>query len=123
VSHPGDGIGYDAIERAAPAGVDDGDGTTPSVGEQNRNAIGRSNAEPSPGPIGYQRVSFAKAAGQFAGPMDRAGVDLAQGDQLRRGKPVSGAARAKPVVEPRELFQLSDAINVKLVLTESAPVS
>src|SRR5262245_5089507 len=78
-----DGFFEDAGERAAPAGVDCGDGAFFGVDEEDRDAICGLNAEEKAGSFGERGVSFAGLF-WYGGerPNDR-GVNLFEGDERK----------------------------------------
>ncbi len=89
--HLADGFDDDALERAAPAGVNGGDGALFRVDEENGYAVGGLDAEEETGAVGDRGVS--RHGGQaLAGlgwwsveKMDDVGMDLLQGDEFHVG--------------------------------------
>ena len=85
--HLADGFDDDAGERAAPAGVDGGDGTLLGVDEEDGDAVSGLNAQKEAGAVGDGGVPLAKCGGRCVEKMDYVGMNLFQGYEFQ----VSGA--------------------------------
>ncbi len=80
--HLADGFDDDALERAAPAGVNGGDGTLFRIDEENRDAIGGLDAQEEAGTVGGGGIAGARFGRRGVEKMDDVGMDLFQRDEL-----------------------------------------
>ena len=82
---------HDARERAAPAGVDGGDGAAARVGKQDRDAVGGLHGEQEARRLRDERVGARRLGGdaRTGENVDHVGVKLARGDE----GPIGGAER------------------------------
>ena len=74
--HLADGFNDDALERAAPAGVNGGDCALFGIHEENRDAVGGLDAEKEAGPIGDGGIAATSFGGDGVEKMDDIGMDL-----------------------------------------------
>jgi hypothetical protein len=80
--HFADGFDDDALEGAAPAGVDGGYGALFWVDEENWDAVGGLDAEEETGAVGGGSVALAGFGGRGVEKMDYVGMDLFQRDEF-----------------------------------------
>ena len=83
--HLANGFDNDALEGAAPTGMDGSDGARFRVDEENRDAISGLHAEKEPGAVGGGSVTTVRLGGCGVEKMDYVGVDLFQRDELEIG--------------------------------------
>ena len=74
--HLADGFDDDALERAAPTGMDGSDGAFFRVDKEDRDAIGGLHAEKEAGTVGDGSVATARLCGRGVEKMNDVGVDL-----------------------------------------------
>ena len=80
--HFADGLDEDALEGAAPSGVNGGDGALFGVDEENGDAIGGLDSEEKAGAVRGGGVAAARSGGCGVKKMDHIGVDLLERDEL-----------------------------------------
>lgn len=80
--HLADGLGDDALERAAPSGVDGGDGALFGVHEENGDAVGGLHEEKQAGAVRYRSVAAAGCPRRIIEEVHDIGVDLFERDKL-----------------------------------------
>lgn len=79
--HAAESFCGDARERAAPSGVDGGDGVMARVDEQDGNAVGGLNGEEEAGRARGEGVAFGRLGRRRGDEVRDVGMDLAQGDE------------------------------------------
>ena len=76
--HAAEGFSSDSLERAAPAGMNRGDGALLRIGEKNRNAIRGLDDKQDAGLAGKESVALRSFCLRCVHPMHDVGVNLAQ---------------------------------------------
>jgi len=80
--HFADGLDEDALEGAAPSGVNGGDGALFWVDEEYGDAIGGLDSEEKAGAVRGGSVAAAKFGGRGVEKMDDIGMDLLERDEM-----------------------------------------
>jgi len=93
-----DSLDDDALERAAPASVNGGDGALVGIDEENGNAIGGLDAQEEAGAAGDGGIAAAGLGGGGVEKMDNVGMDLFQGDESE-ARSTEGGLEATTVFE------------------------
>ena len=92
--HLADGFDDDALERAAPSGVNCCDGALLRIDEENRDTVGGLDGKQKAGAVGDGSVSAARFGGRGVEKMDDVGMDLFQRNELEVGCAESGLEAA-----------------------------
>ncbi len=92
--HFADGLGDDALERAAPAGVHVGDGALIGINEENGDAVGGLHAEKQTGAVRGGSVAAAGCGRRSFEEVHDVGVNLLERDELQRFRAESGLEEA-----------------------------
>ena len=74
--HLPDSLRNDALERAAPTGVNGGDGALFRIDEENRDTVSGLNAQEEPGAVRCGGIALARCGGCGVEKMDDVGMDL-----------------------------------------------
>src|SRR5712692_3824926 len=115
------GLLCDPAERAAPARVNRRHCAIPGVDHQNWNAIGGLHAHQLTRRVLDKRVSIADTAAASAGAHDDIGMDLVQrGEPVRRPETFRTAG-SEPVLQPLELIESADSIDLMGIFVEHGP--
>ena len=80
--HLADGFDDDAPERAAPAGVNGGDGALFRIDEENRDTVGGLDAKEKAGAVGGGGIASARFAECGVETVDNVGMDLSQRNEF-----------------------------------------
>lgn len=94
------GGGKNAVDGAAPAGVNDGYGVVVGVGEDKGDAIGGSDSDPSIRMGGVQGVTLAEEPGFRFDSFYYCGVNLLEFGRGLVGDPIVVNARTETVIKP-----------------------
>jgi len=78
--HPANRFDDDALESAAPAGMNGGDGALFRIDEENRDAVGGLHTEQEAGTVGGGGIAAAGLGGCGVEKMDYVGMDLLERD-------------------------------------------
>lgn len=92
--HGTNGFGDDAGERAAPTGVNGGDGALFRVDQEDRNAVSGLHGEEEARTIGHQSITAAGFGGCGLEDVNHVGVDLLQRDEWKIGGAEGGLEAA-----------------------------
>ncbi len=96
--HLANGFDDDALEGAAPAGVNGSDRAFSGVDEKNRDAIGALDAEEKSGAVRGGGIAAARLGRWGLEKMDDVGMDLLERDELKIGR-LEGGLEAAAVFE------------------------
>jgi len=80
--HLADGFDDDALERAAPSGVNGSDGALFRIDEENRNTVGGLHAKEKAGAVGDGGIASARIGRRGVEKMDYIGMDLLQRNEF-----------------------------------------
>ena len=91
---PADGFDDDALESAAPAGMNGGDGALLGIDEENGNAVSGLDAQEQAGAVGNGGIALARLGRRDVEKVDDIGMDLFKRNELQVGSTEGGLEAA-----------------------------
>jgi hypothetical protein len=92
--HLPDGFDDDALEGAAPTGMDGRDTASFGIDQENGDAVRGLHAEKETGTVGGGSIAAARLGGRGVEEMDYVGMDLFQRDEVKIGRVQDGLEEA-----------------------------